>query len=435
MRVLAVAERRDEGEASALEQADVARLVFRGFVAIADPVRPQARASLEALQQAGVDVMMLTGDHPATARSIAAQLGLRGEVATGDQLGSLSDEELGEKLLHVRVFARVTPQLKVRIVRALQARGKVVAMTGDGANDAAAIRLADVGVALGERATDAARAAADVLVTDERIETLVDAVLEGRAMWASVRDAVSVLLGGNLGELAFALVGGLFEGKVPLGTRQLMLVNLLTDAIPALTIAVRPPGHTTPERLMGEGPERSLGAALSRDIAWRATVTASAAIGTWCLARPLRSPRYASSVALLSLVGTQLGQTLWLGWRNPPVVAAALLSGGLLLVVVETPGLSRLAGCTPVGPLGLLQAGTATACATVVAGTGPQLWAWADSRFSLGQRLLSLREDEWARWVAESRLLRRVRTSLQPVTEAIVSIHDDQTLQRDLAAS
>jgi cation-transporting ATPase I len=435
MRVLAVAERSGSEDRTELEPGDVSSLVFRGFVAIADPVRPQALASLEALRKAGVDVMMLTGDHPATARAIASQLGLRGEVATGDQLASLSDEELADRLQHVRVFARVTPQLKVRIVAALQSRGKVVAMTGDGANDAAAIRLADVGVALGERATDAARASADVLVVDERIETLVDAVLEGRAMWASVRDAVSVLLGGNLGELGFALVGGLVEGRVPLGTRQLMLVNLLTDAIPALTIAVRPPAHTTPERLMGEGPERSLGAALSRDIGWRATVTGTAAIGSWFLARPLRSPRYASSVALLSLVGTQLGQTLWLGWRNPPVAAAALLSGGLLLVVVETPGLSRLAGCTPVGPLGLLQVGAGVTCATVVAGTGPQLWAWAESRFALGQRVRALRDEEWVRWVAESRLLQRVRSSLQPVTDALVSVHDDQTLQRDLAAS
>lgn len=408
-RVLAVAER--PKRAVKLEAHKVERLVFRGFVAIADPVRPTARGAIDELRRAGVDTVMITGDHPATARAIARELGLDDDpaVLTGPQLERMTDAELDARLPRVRVFARVTPQLKVRLVEAYRRQGRVVAMTGDGANDAPAIRLADVGIALGERATAAARGAADLLVTDERIETLVDAVLEGRAMWASVRDAVSTLLGGNLGEMAFTVAGGMIQGRAPLAARQLMLVNLLTDALPALMIAVRPPSHTTPERLMGEGPERSLGSALERDIAWRAAITAGSTFAAWAAARPLASDRRAGTVALLTLVGTQLGQTLWVGWRNPPVVVAVLASGALLVAVVQTPGVSGAAGSTPLGPVGLAQAGVATVVGTVASGVLPPAFRWLDRRYDLAGRVGAFRRSDVGRLIAESRVVRRLR--------------------------
>ena len=205
-RVLVVAERpaTDRGD---LDDDRIARLELLGLVAMGDPVRASAAEAVSGLQAAGVSVTMLTGDHPSTAEAIAAELGLLNgsTVLTGPELSRLSDEQLAERVRSVAVFARVTPAQKVRIVQALQNSGAVVAMTGDGANDAAAIRLADVGLALGKRATNAAKDAADVVVTDNRIETIIDAVIEGRAMWASVRDAVAVLLGGNLGEIALTL--------------------------------------------------------------------------------------------------------------------------------------------------------------------------------------------------------------------------------------
>jgi calcium-translocating P-type ATPase len=361
-RVLAVAEAEQQGDET-VEGEDVQELAFRGFVAFADPVRETARAAVDDLRAAGVEVVMITGDHPGTARAIAAELGLGDEprTVTGPELDRLDDADLDALIGEVAVFARVTPMQKVRIVGAMQRTGKVVAMTGDGANDAPAIRLADVGIALGDRSTPAARAAADLVVTDGRIETIVQAALEGRALWASVRDAVSVLVGGNLGEISFTLLGGLLTGRSPLNARQLLLVNLVTDTFPALAIALRPPAHKSPQQLRREGPEASLGQPLTHDLAWRAAITAGTASAAWLAARATGSRARADTVGMLTLTGTQLAQTLVLGGRNAPVLVASLGSLALTLAAVQTPGVSHFFGCRPLGPLGLLCASTATA--------------------------------------------------------------------------
>jgi cation-transporting ATPase I len=258
----------------------------------------------------------------------------------------------------------------VRIVAACQRQGRTVARTGDGANDAAAIRRADAGVALGGRGTDAARASADVIVTDDRIETIVDAVVEGRAMWESVRAAVAILVGGNLGEIGFTLAGSALGGVAPLNARQLLLVNLLTDMAPALAIALRePPGRTT-ESLLGAGPDASLGHALTRDIVVRAGATASGATTAWAVARLTGTPTRARTVGLVALVGTQLAQTIVAGGTSPVVLAATGVSVGALVVAVQTPGVSQFFGCRPLGPLGwataISAAGAATTASVVV---------------------------------------------------------------------
>ncbi len=377
-RILAVASRAASNRQDLTEDR-VERLEFLGLLALADQVRPTAADAVATLRAAGVDVVMLTGDHPTTATSIGAELGIVNgkRVVTGGQLDALNDKQLGALLPRVSVFARVTPAHKVRVVEAYQARGHTVAMAGDGTNDAPAIRLADVGVALGRNGTNAAREAADLVVTDDRIETITDAVVEGRAMWASVRDSVALLLGGNLGEIAFTLGAGLLRsGGSPLNARQLLLVNLFTDVLPALALAVRPPGSTTPEALLNEGPDASLGAALTRDVLTRAGITAASATGAWLVGRATGTPAHASTVALVALVGAQLGQTLVTGWRSPLVVGAGVASGLALGVVVQTPGLSHFFGCRPLGPLGwgiaagAAGAGTAASVvAPVVAGT------------------------------------------------------------------
>lgn len=373
LRVLAVAERRMPGGTipvgKKLTEDEVGGLTFLGFVAFRDPVRPTARHLVAQLRLAGVRVVMVTGDHPSTAQAIASELGMldAGGVLTGAELERLTDEELAARVSTTSVVARTTPSHKVRIVRALQRAGRTVAMAGDGANDAPAIRLADVGIALGERATPAARASADIVLLDERIETLVHAIAEGRAMWSAVRDAVSILIGGNLGEIGFTLGAGLFDGRPPLNARQLLVVNLLTDVAPAMAIALRAPAEQSLAALAMEGPDASLGRGLYRDIALRSALTAAGAGGAWFFGRVTGSAARARTIGMVALVGSQLGQTLAAGGGSAPVLWTCLGSAAVLGGIVQTPGVSQFFGCTPLGPVGWVTALTASAAATGVA--------------------------------------------------------------------
>lgn len=415
-RVLAVAERIG-GRRPPLEPEKLDGFTFHGFVGLSDPVRPTAREAVAELRRAGVEVRLLTGDHPQTALAVAEQLGLtcgEGDVLTGDELETLDEAELAERVARVCVYARVTPAHKVRIVRALQRTGLAVGMTGDGANDAPAIQLADVGIALGEHATAAARGAADLVVADGRIETIVEAVVEGRKLWISVRDAVSVLVGGNVGEIGYTVLGGLLTGRPTLNTRQLLLVNLFTDAVPAMVIAMMPPSGVSSDRLLEEGPDRSLDERLTREILWRATVTTGSGSLGWVLARlGAGSRRCADTVGLVSLVGAQLGQTVVLGRRSPLVLAASGLSMVALLAVVEIPGLSGFFGCRPLGPIALGEAAVSITLGTAVSAVvpvavrefGPPLRAWA--------RRERLREQEWVRLVVESRAASRLQRHVE----------------------
>jgi calcium-translocating P-type ATPase len=351
-RVLAVAE--NPVEAGYQLSGEIGDLSFTGFVAFGDPVRVTAGASVRELRDAGVHVVMITGDHPATAEAIATELDVLngGTIVTGADLDRLDDKALAVALADASVIARCTPVHKVRVVQALQATGRIVAMTGDGANDAAAIRLADVGIALGRRGTPAASAAADLVVSDDRLETILSAVVEGRAMWRSVRQAIGILVGGNIGEIGFTLFGALLTGTSPLSARQLLLVNLLTDLAPAVAIALRaPPGDATGP-LLAEGPDASLGSALTEEVAVRAVATGAAASSAWLAARVTGRPARARTVGLAAVVGAELGQTLLVGGRSPAVAAACLASTGVLVAVVQTPGLSQFFDCTPLGPVG-----------------------------------------------------------------------------------
>ncbi|HEX6968447.1 MAG TPA: cation-translocating P-type ATPase [Micromonosporaceae bacterium] len=356
-RVLAVAQRRlarpvDETPPS---DDDVAELMFVGFLTIADVVRESAVPAVRRIRDAGVHTIMITGDHPATAEAIAATIDSEDDgrrVVTGAELDDLDDDRLVELLAHTDVLARCTPAHKVRIIQLLQRSGRTVAMTGDGANDAPAIRLADVGIALGRRGTPAARAAADLVVTDDRLETIIAALEEGRALWSSVRNALSILVGGNIGEIAFSILTAAATGRTALNGRQLLLVNLLTDLVPAMSIAVRRPRAHDGRALLGEGPDAALGEGLARDITLRATSTTLGASAAWTAARFTGRRRRADTIALAALVGTQLGQTVLAGGGRPTTVAASVGSAALLAGIIQTPGLSHFFGCTPLGPVG-----------------------------------------------------------------------------------
>nr|MDT0662732.1 cation-translocating P-type ATPase [Micromonospora sp. DSM 115978] len=357
-RLLAVAERSmptSGVDGGTVADTDVAELTFVGFLALADGVRDSAAPAVRRIRAAGVHTIMITGDHPATARAIASIIspdGAEQRVITATELDNLDDDTLAETLSRTDVVARCTPAHKVRIIQTLQKCGRTVAMTGDGANDAPAIRLADVGIALGRRGTPAARAAADLVVTDDRLETIIATLIEGRAMWSSVRHALSILVGGNLGEIAFSVLTAAATGRSALTGRQLLLVNLLTDLAPAMAISVRPPRPEVTEHLLDEGPDASLGGTLTREIALRAASTTLGATTGWTLARLTGRRRRAGTVALAALVGTQLGQTLVDGGASPAVLASTAGSLAVLAGVIQTPGVSQFFGCTPLGPVG-----------------------------------------------------------------------------------
>ncbi|MFE0328956.1 HAD-IC family P-type ATPase [Streptomyces sp. NPDC058960] len=369
-RVLAVAER-TLGQGEELTDDAVRDLVFVGFVVLADPVRRSAAPATARLRAAGVHTVLLTGDHAATAEAIAASV--TGEphqkVCTGPELDALDDDELDALLPTVDVIARCTPHHKVRIVEAFQRLGRVVAMTGDGANDAPAIRLADVGIALGRLGTPAATAAADLVIGDDRLETIVTALTEGRAMWTSVRTALAILIGGNLGEVTFSVLASAMAGSSPLSARQIMLVNLLTDLAPALSIAVRTPAESTGEHLLREGPHHSLGTSLTEEMVQRGLTTALGAGLAWTAARFTGTRRRAATVALVAVVGTQLAQTLTSGGADLQVLAATVGSAAVLVGIVQTPGISRFFGSTPLGPVGWATTVASIATATLLHGT------------------------------------------------------------------
>jgi cation-transporting ATPase I len=375
LRVLAVAQRRIE-RSSAREAVDkpLDELEFVGFLALADSPRSSSAALVRGLRDCGVNPVMLTGDHPRTALAIASTLGWPEDTAvvTGQQLAALDRAGRARILRDAGVVARVAPEQKLQVIEALRAAGRVVAMVGDGANDAAAIRAADVGIGIAARGSAAARNAADLVLTDDDLTVLVDAVAEGRALWRSVADAVSILLGGNGGEVGFTVLGTLLSGATPLSTRQLLLVNLLTDMFPAMAVAVTPTDDHKSGNHRGEGAgpvgAAVLDAPLTRQIRHRGVLTGLGASTAWLIGTLTPgSARRTSTMALCGLVGAQLTQTLIGRQRSPLVLATSLGSAVALFGIVQTPGLSHFFGCTPLGPLAWAGVGAAIGTAA----TGP----------------------------------------------------------------
>jgi cation-transporting ATPase I len=389
LRVLAVADRQmpDPGGDPGDLEAAAADLTLRGLIALADTVRPSSATAVEQLRAAGVRVLVATGDHPETASAIAGQAGIpdADKVVTGGQLARASDTERARLVREATVFARLSPEQKVSLVAALRRSGATLAMTGDGINDAAAIRLADVGIGVAGAESPAARTAADLVLTDVDLTRLVDAIAEGRAMWSRVRDAVSVLVGGNAGEVAFTVLGTAFGGRAPLGTRQLLLVNLLTDMFPAMAVAVAAPraaasgngdgplaGHPL-EAVLRAGPQRGFTQEVRRMVLVRGAATTVGATGAWAAGRLTGFRGRAGTMGLAALIATQLGQTAWAGRRSPLVMATALGSLVVLVGVVQTPGVSRFFGCTPLDPLSWLVVLGWAAGGTVTAELLPRL--------------------------------------------------------------
>ncbi|MBC2900173.1 cation-translocating P-type ATPase [Streptomyces cupreus] len=371
LRVLAVARRGQRTEDAAVLEEPLRDLEFTGLLGLADVPRETSQALVHGLREEGVRPVMLTGDHPQTARAIAVELGWPEDtaVATGDELAHADRSERARMLHDVGVVARVAPEQKLQVVEALRDAGRVVGMVGDGANDAAAIRAADIGVGISARGSAAARNAADLVLTDDDLTVLIEAIAEGRALWHSVADAIAILIGGNAGEVGFGIVGTLLAGSAPLSTRQMLLVNLFTDLFPAMAVSVTPHQDPSDEETHDDKPLGTslLGAPLMEQIRHRAMTTTLGAVAAWLIGRfTPGSARRSTTMALCAVVGTQLAQTLADRRDSPLVRVTSLGSAAVLVAVVQTPGVSRLFGCTPLGPIAWT--GVAGAIALALAG-------------------------------------------------------------------
>lgn len=218
-------------------------LTFMGLVGMIDPPRAEAKAAVATCRKAGIKPIMITGDHVVTASAIARELGILEEgdrAVTGAELDAMNDSQLDEEIEHISVYARVSPENKIRIVKAWQRKGEVVSMTGDGVNDAPALKAADIGCAMGITGTDVAKGAADMTLTDDNFATIVDAVREGRGIYANIKKVVGFLLGTNIGEVITVFAAMLLWRKTPLISMQLLWINLVTDSLPAVALGMEP---------------------------------------------------------------------------------------------------------------------------------------------------------------------------------------------------
>ncbi|HUZ02574.1 MAG TPA: cation-translocating P-type ATPase [Thermomicrobiaceae bacterium] len=364
MRVLGVAFRTLEclpSDALDLER----ELTFVGMIGLLDPPRPAARDAVRACLAAGIRPVMITGDHPLTARTIARDLGIdrSGAVLTGAELKGIAPDALREAVREVQIYARVEPEHKLKIVQALRERGEVVAMTGDGVNDAPALRQADIGVAMGITGTEVAKEAADMVLLDDNFATIVAAVEEGRAIFDNIRKFVRYLVTTNTAELALMLLAPLLGMPLPLLPLQILWVNLLTDGLPALALSVEPAEPGTMTRPPDDPRQGIVGGGMGWRVLWMGMVMALLALGVGYLYWRGDRPEWQTMIFTI-LTLSQLSHVL--GIRsvseslfrvglasNLPLLGAVLVMLGLQLAVVYLPVGRAVLGIRPLGAVEL----------------------------------------------------------------------------------
>ena len=326
-------------------------LIFIGLLGMIDPARPEVLDAVARCNTAGIRPVMITGDHKSTALAIAREIGIYrdGDLAiTGAELEKLDDDKYIEKVTAYSVYARVAPEHKVRIVKAWQKQGEVVAMTGDGVNDAPALKQADIGAAMGIVGTDVAKGAADMILTDDNFATIVSAVEEGRRIYDNILKAVQFLLSTNVGEIFLLLVTSIFNLGVPLLPIHILWVNLVTDSLPALALSVDP----AEENIMKRKPRSSKGGFMTKGMVWR-VMYQGIMIGTIPLIAYIIGLHdggeiLGQTMAFATLMFAQLVHVRNLHsntrssftispMKNKPLIFAILFSAGLALLVLLIP--------------------------------------------------------------------------------------------------
>jgi Ca2+-transporting ATPase len=341
-------------------------LTFVGFVGMIDPPAPGVKETIRAFHDAGIRTVMITGDQQRTAQAVATDLGMLAdgdEVLDGRAMAHLSNEDLAARLEHVAAFSRVDPEAKLAIVTAYQRRGEIVAMLGDGVNDAPALRKADVGVAMGHRGTDVAKEAADVVLQDNRFSTIGAAVEQGRIIFDNIQKFVFYLFSCNLAEVLVLLIPALMGLPLPLLPIQILWLNIVTDTFPALSLAVEP-GEPDVMRRPPRDPQAAI---FSRRflyaIAWYASVIAVVTLVAFWIA--LEGDDAASSRALtMSFMTLALAQTFHLGnagseahvltvrqaLSNPVAIGAIVLVVVLQVLAIHVGPLAVVLRTAPLGP-------------------------------------------------------------------------------------
>ena len=354
-RVLAVAERFTDVLPADLESLED-RLRLVGLVGIVDPLRLQAVSSIAACRDAGITPVLITGDHPLTAVTIARRLGLlsRGgnadEIMTGEELDRLDDATLEERVASVHVFARTDPAQKLRIVNAWKHHGAVVAMTGDGVNDAPALQRADIGVAMGITGTDVSKEVADMVLADDNFATIVDAVEEGRRIYDNIRRFVRYLLTTNSGEISVMLIGPLLGLPIPLVAAQILWINLVTDGLPAVALGLEPTEGDAMRRPPRPAGESILAGGLWQHALWVGLLMAAITLPLQAASRAVGWPW--QTMVFTTLAFLQLGLALamrsehesaWkLGFRtNLWLAGAVCVSAAAQLAVIYVRPLQR----------------------------------------------------------------------------------------------
>jgi Ca2+-transporting ATPase len=334
-------------------------LILLGLVGMIDPPRPEVEQAVHTCQSAGIRTVMITGDHPLTARHIASQLGIAKDdrYFTGQDLDRLTEAELNQAVREVNVFARVSPAHKLMLVEALQAQGYIIAMTGDGVNDAPALKRADIGVAMGITGTDVSKDAADMVLLDDNFATIVAAVEEGRVIYENIRKFIKYLLSCNSAEILVMLTGPFLGMPLPLLPLQILWMNLVTDGLPALALGVEPAEQDVMERPPNPSSTRIFDRPLITGILWLGVIMAIVSLGVGYLYWSQGKASWQTMVfttLVLSQVAMAVGTRgervpLWrLGlFKNRSMVGAVILTVVLQLVVIYLPFMQNLFGTQP----------------------------------------------------------------------------------------
>jgi Ca2+-transporting ATPase len=354
LRVLGIAMRHINSTPSNLEDVESQESLI-GFVGLLDPPRQEARDAVALCQSAGIHVVMITGDHPATARAIAERVGISaagGAVVMGAQLAAMSDEDLDARVREIRVYARVAPEDKIRIVKALQQAGEYVAMTGDGVNDAPALRRADIGVAMGRGGTDVAREAAHMVLLDDNFATIVKAVREGRRIYDNIRRFVRYTLSTNSGEIWTLFLAPFIGLPLPLLPIHILWMNLVTDGLPGLALVAEPAEPGVMRRRPRPPSESIFAHGLWQHATWVGLLMGAIAIGTQAWAIHIGDAHW-QSMTFTVLTLSQLAHIMAIRSEreslfrqgvlsNRPLLGAVALTFVLQLATLYVPALARL---------------------------------------------------------------------------------------------